>query len=221
MDIQATSEGLASEKAHQAYHHEKTLEDKTNMSETKNYFDTSGGGHNSAWGPAAGAFLGALFGENGFGVGNNRQPSVTPDQLGTAINGLQGSLQRDQLQESVGDVSSQIAGLGGKISHSIHHATDDINCSISGVKDAIAAGNSANALAMCNLGHNISQGFSTVNQNIIAQGAQARELALQQALDAERARATELRIAQTELKNQAGHQATQVLLQQVVNSGNP
>lgn len=213
MDTQATSVGLAGEKAPQAYHHEKTLEDKTIMSETKNIFETSS---NSAWGPAAGAFLGAMFGENGFGVGNNRQPAVTPDQLGTAINGLQGSLQRDQLQESVGDVSSQIAGLGGKISHSIHHATDDLNCAIGGVKDAIVAGNSANALAMCNLGHNINQGIASVNQNILAQSAQARELALQQALDAERARATELRIAQSELKNQAGHKDTQVLVQQMI-----
>ena len=90
---------------------------------------------------------------------------------------------------------------------------------IAGVKDAVVNSSAQNQLALCGIGHNMTAGFASVNNTILLQGAQSRELALQQALDAERSRATELRIALSEAKNSAGHTATQVLLQQVVNNG--
>lgn len=155
----------------------------------------------SAWGPLAAGVAGLLLGENGVlgkGNGGSNVPGVTPDQLGVALNNLQGSFQREQTQ-------GMIAGLG---------AGNAIG--FGAVKDAVTSASAANALGQCNLGHGMSAGFAAVNQTIVSTSAASRELALQQALDAERTRATELRIELSEHKNQAGHASTQVLVQQLV-----
>lgn len=163
---------------------------------------------NSAWGPLAAGVAGLLLGENGiFNKNGNAAtaPGVTPDQLGTALGNLQGSLQRENLSESINGISKDIGLAAGGLA-----------LGITGVKDAVTTAASQNALSLCGLSGAMTQGFAAVNQAILMQGAASRELALQQALDAERTRATELRIGLSECKNQAGHTATQVLLNQVV-----
>lgn len=137
--------------------------------------------------------------------------AVTPDQLQASLNSLQGTMNTDQIQ-------AQLNGIQGQISETGTAATVALGAGIAGVKDAVVHSDHHSQMALCNLGHAVQSGFASVNQNILAQGAQSRELALQQALDAERARATELRIALSEHKNQAGHQATQVLLNQVISA---
>lgn len=175
----------------------KVLVEETEMTEstTKNFFETPSNG-NTAWGAAGGALVGALVGEGGL-LGGNKN-AVTPDQLGTAINGLQGNLQRDQLQEQIGN------------------STAALGLDIGSVKDAITSAASSNALGLCGLGNSIAQGFAATNFNIQDQASKGRELALQQALDAERSRATELRIQLSEAHNNAQHATTQVLVQQLV-----
>lgn len=117
-------------------------------------------------------------------LGGNKN-AVTPDQLDARFNSLQGQISTDAVQ-------AQIAGL----------------------KDAVVHGNAHINLALCGLGHSMTQGFASVNQTILLEGAKGRELALQEALSAERARTAALH-------NDAGHKATQVLLNQVINAGNP
>lgn len=162
----------------------------------------------SVWGPAAGAFFGAAFGENGlFNGGNKGGAGVTTEQLTVGLNQLQGQLQRDGIEHSISGISKDIGLAAGGLA-----------IGITGVKDAVVASSSANALAMCTLGNSMTQGFSAVNQSILLQGAASRELALQQALDVERARATEYRIELSENRNAAAHTSTQVLLNQVINA---
>lgn len=165
--------------------------EETTMSEVK----TEG----SAWGPLAAGVAGLLLGENGvFGRGSNGGNAVTPDQLGIALNQMQGNMQRDNIQ--------------GQISHSSAH----LGMGLAGVKEAVAAGSAQNALSLCGLGNSVTQGFAATNFNIQHQASQGRELALQQALDVERQRATELRIQLSEAANNAQHATTQVLVQQLV-----
>ena len=160
----------------------------------------------SSWGPLAAGAAGLLLGENGiFGKNGNSGNAVTPDQLGAALGNLQGSLQRENITSSINGISKDIGLAAGGLA-----------IGITGVKDAVTSAASQNALSLCGLSGAMTQGFAAVNQAILMQGAQSRELALQQALDAERTRATELRISLSECKNQAGHTATQVLLNQVV-----
>ncbi len=179
-------------------------QEQQKMADTANFFDGAQGSGSTAGGVGLGAgvggLIGAALGNGGLFGNNNREPAVTPDQLGTAMNNLQNQINTDQLEDRVSD-SAIALGAG-----------------IAGVKDAVNHASSHNALALCGLGHSVQAGFASVNQSILMQGAQSRELALQQALDAERARATELRIALSEHKNQAGHNATQVLLNQVINA---
>ena len=167
---------------------------------------------NSAWGPLAAGVAGLLLGENGIfnkgGAGS--QPAVTPDQLGTALGNLQGSLQRENLATSINGISKDIGLAAGGLA-----------IGISGVKDAVTSAASQNALALCGLGNTVTQGNAAIISTIQAGFASSERLALQQALDAERSRATELRIALSESHNLAGHTATQVLLSQVVNAPKP
>lgn len=169
--------------------------------------DTNNG--QSVWGPAAGAFFGAAFGEGGFlnGGKNGSAPAVTPDQLGTALGQLQGSLQREGLTASINGVSKDIGLAAGGLA-----------IGITGVKDAVTNAASQNALSLCSLSGAMTQGFAATNFNIQEQASKGRELALQQALDAERNRATELRIQLSEAHNNAQHSTTQVLLNQVINA---
>lgn len=152
--------------------------------------NNSGG---KGWEAGFGGLIGAALGESGFLGGNKPAGGDAPasmDQVQASFNALRGE--------------NQVAGLGAQIA---------------GVKDAIAVSAGANQLAHCGLGHSITAGFASVNQNILAQTNELKSLALQQALDAERARATELRIELSEHKNASGHAQTQVLVQQLVNAG--
>lgn len=179
--------------------------------------DTNNG--QSVWGPAAGAFFGAAFGENGFfGNGNGKGGAgVTTEQLTNGLNQLQGQLQRDGIEQGLSKISSELCGLSNSIGKDIGIATTGLAVGIAGVKDAVVAASSQNALSLCNLGHNMSAGFAGLTSTVQSGFASAERLALQQALDAERVRATELRIALSETKNQAEHTATQVMVQQLVN----
>lgn len=165
---------------------------------------------NSAWGPLAAGVAGLLLGENGiFGNGRNggSAPAVTPDQLGTALGSLQGSLQRDGLAQSINGVSKDIGLAAGGLA-----------IGITGVKDAVTGAAAQNALSLCGLTNTVTQGNANIISAIQSGFASSERLALQQALDAERSRATELRIALSESHNNASHTATQVLLQQVINA---
>jgi len=168
-------------------------------------------GSNAGWGAGVGGLIGAAIGNGGAGgiLGGNREPAVTPDQLGTALNGVTSRMDHDAIQSHLGRIQGQIAG-------STADSTIALGVGIGGVKDAVVASSSQNALSLCGLGNAISQGFAQTNFNIQAQGAASQLQAVQLALDAERARATELRIALSEQRNHAGHTATQVLLNQVV-----
>lgn len=183
-------------------------EEVITMSDSKTFFENPLGA-GAGLSAGVGGLIGAALGGNGGLLGGNREPAVTPDQLGNAINNLQSNINTEALQGRLSDIQSQI-------SNSASGSTAVIAGAISGVKDALHHADTHNQLALCNLGHNVTAGFALTNANILAQGAASRELALQQALDAERARATELRIALSETKNQAGHTATQVLLNQVI-----
>lgn len=186
---------------------------ETEMSTQPNYFE-SGNNSGANWGAgAAGGVIGYMLGQNGGFGGGNREPSVTPDQMDSRFNNLQSQMNTDALQGHLGRIQGQIANTGAD-------STIALGAAITGVKDSVVASSAHSQLALCGLGHTVQAGFAGVNQNILLQGAASRELALQQALDAERARATELRIALSEHKNQSGHSATQVLVQQLVNQGN-
>lgn len=188
---------------------------KTNQ-ETKmsNSNDTN---NQSVWGPAAGAFFGAAFGENGFfGNGNRGGAGVTTEQLTNGLNQLQGQLQRDGIEQGLSKISSEICHSTNHIGKDIGIAATGLGLGIAGVKDAVVASSAQNALSLCNLGHNMSAGFAGLTSTVQSGFASAERLALQQALDAERARATELRIGLSEERNRAGHTQTQVLLNQVI-----
>lgn len=190
--------------------HNASQED-SHMSATQNFFDNPNG---TAGGVGLGAGVGGLIGAalgNGGLFGNGNRETATLDQVDSRFNALQGQLAADSVQ-------SQISGLTETVGRTSADSTIALGAGIGGVKDAVISAAGQNALGLCNLGHNVQAGFAGVNQNILLQGAASRELALQQALDAERARATELRIALSEHKNQAGHNATQVLLNQVINA---
>lgn len=208
MELEPKAESCNKPKPSEIVSHQK----ERKMTDTKNFFENphSGG---TGWGAGVGGFIGAALagGGNGGLFGNNN--AVTPDQLQATVNNLQGQMSTDAIQ-------GQLSGIQGQICDSAAGSTAVLGAAIGGVKDAVVNSSADTQLALCNLGHNMQAGFAAVNQSILLQGAASRELALQQALDAERARATELRIGMSEMKNQSGHTATQVLLQQVVNSGN-
>lgn len=173
---------------------------------TKNYFENPMAGN--GWSAGIGGLIGAAIGNNGgnglFGGRNN--DAVTPDQMSAAIAGLQRQINNDAVQESLGDIRAEIKGSSCEI-------TKDLSCQIGGVKDAITSGNAALNLALCNLSHGMQSGFASVNQTILLESAKTRELTLAENL-------AQARAELTKAHNDAGHTATQVLLQQVVNSGN-
>lgn len=189
----------SSKKAINECHH---TEKDTVMSGTKNFFETPN--HSTGWGAAGGALVGALAGSNGF-LGGNREQAVTPDQMAAAIAGLQRQINTDSIQGSLADIRAEIKDSSCDI-------TKDLGCEISGVKDAVTSGNAALNLALCNLSHGVQAGFASVNQTILLESAKGRELTLAENLAQARA---DLAAAH----NQAGHTATQTMLQQVVNLG--
>ena len=161
-------------------------------------------------GALVGGAIGAGIGDNGL-FGGNRN-TLTTDQFLTGLNNMQNQGDNDAIRGQLSGIASQMC-----------ESTSDITAAVTGgsasVKDSINQASTINQLALCNLGHGMQAGFAAVNQNITIQGYESRLQATQQQLDAERARATELRIALSEHKNASGHNATQVLLQQVVNAG--
>lgn len=194
----------------EGYSHQSIKENDMSESTTKNFFENPNATGNAGWSAAGGALVGSLIGENGI-LGGNKGNAVTPDQLGTAINGLQTQMSTDALQAHLGRVQGQIASSSAD-------STIALGAGLVSVKDAVVNSGAQTQLALCGLGHNLTAGIASVNNSILMQGAASRELALQQALDAERAAKTELRIELSEHKNQAGHNATQVLLNQVINA---
>lgn len=200
----------------------KAIEGK-DMSETKNFFENPMGGNGSNWaGPTAGAFIGSMFGNGGFGgFGANRgntDPAVTPDQLQTALNGLQGQIQGDALQASIAGLSAEVAGIKCGVDGAVAGAVGALGGAIGGVKDAVVSSHNQTQLSLCNLGHNMTQGFASVNQTIVSQVAGLREQALQQELDNARAKATDLRIELGERKASDLHRDTQISITNQVNS---
>lgn len=187
-----------------------------NMSEVRNVFEPGFGTGGAVGSRGLGELLiggiaGYAAGNGGFGGNGGGRPTI--DQLDARFNSLQNQMSTDALE-------GQIGRLNDTVTRSTADSTIALGAGIAGVKDAVNSSSVQNQLALCNLGHSVQAGFAGVNQSILLQGAASRELALQQALDAERARATELRIALSEHKNQSGHAATQVLVQQLVNQGN-
>lgn len=180
--------------------------EKTMSDTTKNFFENPNSG--TGWGAGVGGFIGAaLAGGNGLGFGgNNREPAVTPDQMSSAIAGLQRQINTDAIQGSLGDIRADIKDAACD-------TTKNLGCEISGVKDAVVNGNTALNLALCNLGHNVQAGFASVNQTILLEGAKTRELTLAENLAQARAQLAAMH-------NQVGHTATQTMIQQVINSGN-
>lgn len=177
------------------------------MSDTKNFYENPMGG--AGWGAGIGGLIGAALGNNGFlGGGAQRDPAVTPDQLSAAMAGLQRQINTDAIQESLGDIRSEIKGSACEI-------TKDLGCEIGGVKDAVVNGNAAINLALCNMSHGMQAGFSAVTSTIIQEAAKGRELTLAENLAAARAELAHAR-------NEASHTATQTMIQQVIagNSGN-
>lgn len=173
--------------------------------------DNSNNNSGKGWEAGIGAALGALVGESGVFGGGNRAGGDSPasvDQVQASFNAL-----RDENQNA--GISHQINHLAGAIGG----VKESVNCSISGVKDAVISGSQAAALAHCNLGNQMAQGFASVNTSMATHFGDLKTQMLQQALDAERARATELRIELSEHRNQAGHASTQVLLNQVIAQG--
>lgn len=165
---------------------------ETNMSETKNFFESPN--NNAGWGAGVGGLIGAALG-NGTGLFGGRNDTVTPDQLDARFGSLQGQMGRDAIRGEIADVA---LGLGG---------------AITGVKDAVNHASSHNALALCGLGHTVQSGFAETNKTIVMEAARGRELQLADALAQARAE-----IAQA--RNDAGHTATQVMVQNLVNAGN-
>lgn len=175
------------------------------MHETKNFFENPMGGN--GWSAGLGGLIGAAIGGNtGLFGGRNNNDAVTPDQMSAAIAGLQRQINNDAVQESLGNIRAEIKGASCEVSK-------DLGCQISGVKDAITSGNAALNLALCNLSHGMQSGFASVNQTILLESAKTRELTLAENL-------AQARAELAKAHNDAGHTATQVLLQQVVNSGN-
>lgn len=162
---------------------------------------------NGGWGALIGGAIGAGVGENGL-FGGNRN-ALTSDQFQAGLNNVQNQNSANAIQGHLNGIQTQIC-----------ESTSDITAAVTGsgasVKDAVTGASALSQLALCELGHKMAAGFASVNQNITIQGYESRLLATQQALDAARALATENRIALTEHKNQAGHNATQVQVQALV-----
>lgn len=166
------------------------------MSENHNFFGSAG----------VGGFLGAAIADGGLFNGNRN--ALTADQFMAGMNNMQNQNSTDALQSQMNGISTQICESTGAI-------TSAVTNSGASVKDAVVNASALNQLALCELGHKTQAGFAQIEKTILLQSAEAQKLAIQQALDAERARSTELRIELSEHKNATGHQHTQFLIQQV------
>lgn len=164
----------------------------SDMSETNNFFKNPNS--SDGWGAGVGGLIGAAVGSGTGLFGGHREPSVTPDQLDARFNSLQGQMGRDGIRSDLADLG---LGLGG---------------AITGVKDAVNHSSAHTNLALCGLGHTIQSGFAETNKTIVMEAARGRELQLADALAQARAE-----IAQA--RNDAGHTATQVMVQNLVNAG--
>lgn len=169
------------------------------MTATTNFFDNPMANGNAGWGAGVGGLIGAAIGSNGGILGGNREPAVTPDQLQASLNNLQGSMNTDALQAQLGHLTETIGRTAGD-------STIALGAAIAGVKDAVTCGQAQTNLALCGLGHSMQAGFASVNQTILLESAKGRELQLTDALAQARA---DLAAAH----NQAGHTATQVMIQ--------
>lgn len=185
---------------------------------TKNFFENPMGNGSTGLSAGVGGLIGAALGQgNGLFGGNNRE-TATLDQVDSRFNALQSQLAADQVEDRIAGVTSAVNSLGSHLGLAVGGSTAAISAELGSIKDALNCNNSALQLALCGIGHNITAGNAAVVSQIQAGFASSERLALQQALDAERSRATELRIELSETRNQAGHTATQVLLNQVISA---
>lgn len=186
---------------------------------TKNFFENPMGNGGTGLSAGVGALVGAALGNgNGlFGGGNNRE-TATLDQVDSRFNALQGQLAAGQVEDRIAGVTAAVNSSSSHLGLAVGGATAALSAELGSIKDALNCNNSALQLALCGIGHNITAGNAAVVSQIQAGFASSERLALQQALDAERSRATELRIELSETRNQAGHTATQVLLNQVISA---
>lgn len=162
--------------------------ENTMSTQPANFFETSGNGGNTL---AAGA-LGYVLGNGGLGGlgGGGANGAITLNQIDDRFNGLQTQMSTNSLREQGADTAIAL-GAG-----------------IAGVKDAVNHASSHNQLALCGLGHSVQAGFANLNQTILLQGAAGRELTLSENL-------AQTRAALAAAHNDAGHRATQVLLNQI------
>lgn len=177
----------------------KPTNEERKMTATTNFFDNPMAGGNAGWGAGVGGLIGAALGSgNGLFGGGNRE-TATLDQVDSRFNSLQGQMSTDALQAQIGHLSETIGRTAGD-------STLALGGAIAGVKDAVTCGNAQTQLALCSLGHNMQAGFASVNQTIVLEAAKGRELQLTDAL-------AQARAALAQANNQAGHTATQVMIQ--------
>lgn len=182
------------------------------------------------WGPVlAGTALGYVAGNGGFGNNNRNNggdapaapapaPGVTQDQLATQLAALQGQLQRDQLSSQIGGIETSIAGIQAGVDSSIAGAVTSLGGAIGGVKDAVNANGQATAMALCNLGHGMQQGFAALGTAVANEGAATRSRIDQLEIGNLRDKNVELAAQVAKMGNDAGHTATQVLIQNTANA---
>lgn len=179
--------------------------------------------NNSGWSSGIGGAIGGALGAGGlgglFGGGANRGNAVTPDQLQASLSALQGQVQRDQLLEQIGNVNNNVTSVKDTIGTEVGNSTRDITGSIARLNDNVTAGNAATQMALCNLGHNMTHGFSNLGQTVTAGFAGVREQALEQSLQQERQRATDLRIELSENRARALQSETHTVIQNTINAG--
>ena len=123
--------------------------------------DTNGGWGGNAWGAGLGAFVGAMFGNGGFGWGGNRFGNAGVGYDTGAINAI---------QEQLGNVQTQIANADRDMlmqtSNQNQFVGNLVNQTGDAIVGAVTSGNQATQNAICNLGQNVQAG---IFQNTLSQ----------------------------------------------------
>ena len=123
--------------------------------------DTNGGWGGNAWGAGLGAFVGAMFGNGGFGWGGNRFGNAGVGYDTGAINAI---------QEQLGNVQTQIANADRDMlmqtSNQNQFVGNLVNQTGDVIVGAVTNGNQATQNAICNLGQNVQAG---IFQNTLSQ----------------------------------------------------
>jgi hypothetical protein len=134
--------------------------------------DTNGGWGGNAWGAGLGAFVGAMFGNGGFGWGGNRFGNAGVGYDTGAINAI---------QEQLGNVQTQIANADRDLLMQASNQNQFVGNLVNQTGDAIVAavtnGNQNTQAAICGLGRTVQE---SVFQNTLSQtqNANATNLAM-------------------------------------------